>query len=249
NSVNTTTLNCRTICPICNDKGIYLVTSGETPTFQKCSCMEQKRIDRIMRNSRITSEFQKMRVNNYNTFGKSESVVQAKKITVNYITNFDSIKHNRDNSVSFLGQPGVGKTHLCCAIANALMTKGIPVLYFPHREGFSELLASLRRRDQDYFEISRESDTASKIQAMKEIDVLVWDDLFKSKKVTNFEYNTVFEVINYRYMNFLPTVISSEYLPVDLLRFDEAIGRRIIESSKGHLVEFMKNPEMIHGLT
>jgi len=38
-------------------------------------------------------------------------------------------------------------------------------------------------------------------------------------------------------------------LPVDLLRFDEAIGRRIIESSKGHLVEFMKNPEMIHGLT
>jgi DNA replication protein DnaC len=46
----------------------------------------------------------------------------------------------------------------------------------------------------------------------------------------------VFEVLNYRYLNLLPTIISSEKMPQELLEIDKAIGSRILERGKKHLV-------------
>jgi DNA replication protein DnaC len=65
---------------------------------------------------------------------------------------------------------------------------------------------------------------------------LVWDDLFKGRgQPTDFIIETTFEIINYRYLNLLPTIINSERLPGALLDIDVAIGRRIIERSQGHI--------------
>jgi len=55
-------------------------------------------------------------------------------------------------------------------------------------------------------------------------------------------------VLNYRYINHLPVVVSSELLVKDLLKLDQGVGRRIIEPARGHLIEFPPNPAMIHGL-
>jgi DNA replication protein DnaC len=72
---------------------------------------------------------------------------------------------------------------------------------------------------------------------MKTVDVLYWDDLFKPpKQPTAFDIETAFEVLNYRYLNLLPTIISSERKPEQLAMIDEATGSRIIERSRGHLV-------------
>jgi DNA replication protein DnaC len=71
---------------------------------------------------------------------------------------------------------------------------------------------------------------------MKQVDVLYWDDLFKHpKEPTSFEIDLAFEVLNYRYLNLKPTIISSERTPNELLAIDEALGSRILERSKGHL--------------
>jgi DNA replication protein DnaC len=72
---------------------------------------------------------------------------------------------------------------------------------------------------------------------MKQVDVLYWDDLFKPpKEPTSFEIDIAFEVLNFRYLNLKPTIISSERLPDGLCTIDEALGSRILERSKGHLV-------------
>lgn len=74
------------------------------------------------------------------------------------------------------------------------------------------------------------------ISKYKLCEGLLIDDLFKGK-VNESDINIVFEIINYRYLNFLPIIVSSGF-PIDkLLYFDEAIGSRIYEMSKNYIVE------------
>lgn len=151
------------------------------------------------------------------------------KCTVNYAKNFSEIKRQENNWLVLLGEPGCGKTHLSLAVANYLLRQYIPVLYFQHVEGFSEMKEMLRSKDG----------IKGRIDQMKKVQVLVWDDLWKRQtghEPRPFEFETVFEILNYRYLNLLPTIISSEKLPQELLEIDKAIGSRILERGKRHLV-------------
>ena len=70
----------------------------------------------------------------------------------------------------------------------------------------------------------------------KNARVLFIDDLFKSK-ITDSDINIMFELINHRYFNNLPIIISSECGVSGLLDIDEALGSRLIEMTKGRVVE------------
>ena len=52
-------------------------------------------------------------------------------------------------------------------------------------------------------------------------------------------FEQMFAVINYRYMNNLPMLISSEKLIEDLIQIDEALGSRIYEMSKDYVIELI----------
>ncbi|MGL5439837.1 MAG: DNA replication protein, partial [Filifactoraceae bacterium] len=69
----------------------------------------------------------------------------------------------------------------------------------------------------------------------KKAKVLLIDDLFKGS-VTKSDVNIVFEIVNFRYFNNLPMIVSSEKCVEELLDIDEAIGSRLIEMSKDYLV-------------
>lgn len=84
--------------------------------------------------------------------------------------------------------------------------------------------------DEEYY-----SKILSKYQKAK---LLLIDDLFKGK-VNESDTNIMFEIINYRYMNYLPIIVSSEFTVERLLDFDEAIGSRIIEMAKDYTVEIV----------
>ncbi len=106
------------------------------------------------------------------------------------------------------------------AIANRLMERGIPLLYFPFVEGFNELKADLDNLE-------------TRISKMQKVDVLFIDDLFKGRtSPTPFQIEQMFAVVNYRYMNHLPLLISSERSNHDLLEIDEALGSRIYEMTR-----------------
>src|SRR5690606_21908350 len=77
----------------------------------------------------------------------------------------------------------------------------------------------------------------TKLEQMKKVSLLVWDDLFWGKGYPrDFEMEIVFEVLNYRYLNLLPTVISSNRTHLQLLEINSTIGSRIIERGKGRMV-------------
>ncbi len=76
---------------------------------------------------------------------------------------------------------------------------------------------------------------STRINILKNIQVLYIDDLFKQgnmqyTKPSSADINLVFEIINYRYnMPNLVTILSSEYMIEDIAKFDEAIAGRIYE--------------------
>lgn len=146
-----------------------------------------------------------------------------------YADSFSQITKEENNWLVFLGEPGCGKTHLSMAVANVLIRQDIQVLYFQHVEGFSELKDMLRN----------ENGIKERIDRMKKVRLLIWDDLWKKKKGQEprpWEFETVFEVLNYRYLNLLPTIISSEKTPQELMEIDKAIGSRILERGKKHSI-------------
>ena len=64
--------------------------------------------------------------------------------------------------------------------------------------------------------------------------------MFKGK-VNESDINIMFEIINYRYLNFLPIIVSSEFTVENLLGFDQGVGSRIYEMCKDYIVEIEKD--------
>lgn len=186
-----------------------------------CSCNEWRKARRLMKSSDITEEFKKLGFQNFNTEGKPQIIQDAYECALNYFQSFREIKGDRRNSIALLGQPGVGKTHLLTAIANNLIKKQyVPVLYFPFVEGFNDL-----KDDFDKLE--------EKLERMKKVDVLYIDDLFKpangKARATDWQVEQTYAVVNHRYLNHMPIMVSSELTVDELCDIDEALGTRIYQ--------------------
>jgi DNA replication protein DnaC len=229
-------------CSTCKDKGFILenipVLDDEgnqkiwptgllmfTEVLKDCVCAKKRQSEHLLKFSEITDEFKKMTFSSFVLDGKPEAIRNARQCAVDYYKVFDHIKEQRCNSISLLGQPGAGKTHLLTALANNLIIKKrVSVLYFPFVEGFNDL-----KNDFDLLE--------EKLTKMKRIGVLFIDDLFKGRDYpTPFQIEQMFAVINYRYLNHKPIMVSSEKTVDELCDIDEALGTRIYEMSKDYTV-------------
>ncbi|HBX23991.1 MAG TPA: hypothetical protein DEF34_10230 [Desulfotomaculum sp.] len=211
-------------CRQCQDHGI--IFDDNKNAAYPCRCQENRKRERMFKNSRITPAFKSKTLDNFNTQGRPPIVKKMLQSARHYVSNFGT--HGENNWLVCLGEPGCGKTHLSLAVANTLLTSDVQVMYFPHVEGMSELKNTFSKNEETLEE---------KLRELRNVDVLVWDDLFKGRKeVTPWTIEIVFDALNYRYLNLLPTIISSEWTPEMLLNLDKAIGSRILERGKGHLV-------------
>lgn len=157
----------------------------------------------------------------------NNEIKNMKDKTTSYYLQFENIKVDRNNSILLSGKSGCGKTHLSLALANNLMkNKAVAVVYMPYRDTVTKIKQNML--DAEYYK-----KILSKYQ---NADVLLIDDLCKGK-VNDSDVNIMFEIINHRYLNHLPLIISTEFDQRKLLDFDEAIGSRIYEMCKGYVAE------------
>ncbi len=182
----------------------------------------------MMNSSDITAEFEKLQFKNFTKEGKPDVIADAYECAVDYYKDFENIRGGRKNSMALLGQPGSGKTHLLTAVANKLIkSNNVPVQYFPYIEGFNDL-----KDDFDKLE--------EKLKRMKEVDVLLVDDMFKpvggKPRATEWQLEQMYSVINYRYLNHKPLLISSELDIERIVQIDEALGTRIYEMCSDYIV-------------
>jgi DNA replication protein DnaC len=223
-------------CRVCGDEEGALVRGEDgVERWRPCKvCQDWRKAERIMKQSRITEEFRKKTFRSFKRAGCTPSVCDAMDAAEAYTEEFARIREERGNSIALLGVPGCGKTHLLMAVSNALVSKGVPLIYFPWVEGFNELKDNL-------------SELEARIGLLQRIDVLYIDDMWKGReKPTPFQIEQAFAIVNYRYMNKLPMLISSEYDIDGMCEFDMAIGSRIYEMCKDYCVVIKGNPKQVN---
>lgn len=206
------------------DKGGYLTTSSDGhEVWRVCECQEQTRIERLFRASQITPGFQHMGFKNFD-LERPQVVLDAYMAAADYYKAFHEIRKTRQNSIALLGAVGSGKTHLLMAVANNLIKQRIPVIYFPWVEGFNNIKDDLDRLDE-------------KVTRLQMVDVLYIDDLFKGRTIpTAFQLEQLFAIVNYRYLNNLPILVSSERDIDEISDIDDAVGSRIYEMTRDYNV-------------
>lgn len=206
-------------CSKCKDA--FWIADGNN--FKRCECFELSEAEKLFRNSGIKDD--SFTFNNFEEWNDISR--KMKSVATDYYKNFMRVKDSRQNSMALLGQAGGGKTHITIALGlNILRNKKIPVVYLNYRETITTLKQNMI--NEDFYK--------KQLNKYQDARVLLIDDLLKGK-TSDSDKSIMFEIINHRYINHLPIIISSEYDINALLNFDEAIGSRIYEMCKDYIVE------------
>ncbi|MUG26019.1 ATP-binding protein [Paenibacillus macerans] len=211
-------------CSKCKDEEFLLIRTGDGREYAvDCDCRKERASERLLKSSKITAEFQNKTFGNFVRNGRPKVVLEAYEAAWNYVQDLDD-RNTPNKSIALLGRPGCGKTHLLMAISNSLLAKSVQVLYFPFVEGFNEIRSNLDTLEQ-------------RIYQLQQAQVLYIDDLFKGRKeITDFVIEQTFAVVNYRYLEKKPILISSEKTIAGLCEIDEGIGSRINEMCRDYRV-------------
>ena len=124
------------------------------------------------------------------------------------------------------GEKGTGKTKLAAIIANERAGAGKPVLF----ASVPDLMADIRASFSS-------GGTSERVQAVKETPFLVLDDL-GAEKMTEWVGEQLFCIVNHRYNEQLPTVVTSNYSPTQIIRHMATVDRdgNVIDDMQGQRI-------------
>ena len=104
------------------------------------------------------------------------------------------------------GGYGCGKTHLAAAIANFAVEVGVPTLFIT----VPDMLDELRFAYND-----PQSSFEEKFERIRQAPLLILDD-FGTQNATSWAQEKLFQIINYRYSNRLPLVVTTNLSDKDI---------------------------------
>ena len=108
----------------------------------------------------------------------------------------------REGWLLLSGNYGCGKTHLAAAIANFAVDFGIPTLFLT----VPDLLDTLRFAYDD-----PDATFESRFEEIRSAPLLVMDD-FGTQNATDWAQEKLFQILNYRYINKLPLVVTTNLM-------------------------------------
>ncbi len=193
-------------CPICHGVGyVYYNVPESDPNFGNihvCECSAAKALTERKENMFTMSNLQAYREKTFDNFdprgraGLREDQMASLQYALNQALLF---ARNRDKWLLLMGVYGCGKTHLAAAVANDAISLGIPTLFTT----VPDLLDWLR-----YTYGQAEETFEQRFERIRNIDLLVLDDL-GTQNATDWSKEKLFQIINYRYANQLPTVLTT----------------------------------------
>lgn len=216
-------------CPICKNKGMVFVLGEYMGNYRDeaeyCLCQPiRKNILRLK-----ASGLQ-------NGLGKFEDFVVEQpfqQYMLDKAKEYLTVSHDKGQSIYFGGTPGCGKTMLGSAICRELINRGHDVLYMPWITETTKIKSlTMDERQSEY------------IDKFKTVEYLYIDDFFKpipgQANPSPADVKLAYDIINYRYINRLPMIISSEKPLNELGDLDEATISRLSEMAKGFVVSIAK---------
>lgn len=188
----------------CNDAQIYwneydLKKLRMLEEEKKLEIMQEfsKRVKRIIKNSKMSERNLNYKFDNFEPNNSNRKVFNnLKKYTEKLVNGIEK------KGLILVGNNGVGKTHLACSIANKLIENGTPVIYGT----LINLLAELRNS----YDTDNNISEMEIIKLYENVDLLIIDDLGKEKP-SEWGLEKLFTIINSRYENNLPVIITTNY--------------------------------------
>lgn len=202
-------------CKRCGGTGwIYFRQNGSDLACRCPECKLARDQHRWLRKSGISPEnYAKFTMDSFKT--DSLGAYSMKKLARSFLADPTA------KGIGYFGKPGTGKTHICIAICQAMHREHH---YWQYRREIQRLKGLM------YKDIDRYDDA---IETVTKLPYLYIDDLFKAAivkgELSRQDREIMFDIINSRYLNHVPTIISSEYTLGQILEADEAIGSRLSE--------------------
>lgn len=152
------------------------------------------------------------------TFAKSDHGDQRNEtIARKYAANFDAMRE-QGTGLLLCGQVGTGKSFLAAAIANELISQGVPCLM----TNFSRIISRISEKfggDQKY------------LDDLNRFDLLIIDDL-GAERDSDFTWEKVMNVIDARYRAGLPIIITTNLGPKDFADRGDIRRQRVFSRLK-----------------
>lgn len=161
---------------------------------QKQEEREKSRL-RLLRGSGMGQKMQDMTFNGLTINSENKAIVALCERYANA-----GYKKTYPNGIMLTGSFGVGKTHLAAAIANRRMERGEPVVC----QTQSEILQSIRST------YGGNGDEESAVRRYQLVSLLIIDDMGK-EQATEWAAGVMFRIIDWRYSNMRPVVITTNY--------------------------------------
>ena len=223
-------------CPICKNTLVvhsidfYNDRTGHYFHNKKscCKCNQIRKSLDLMKKNGLLGLIQKKSFSNFKAVSDFQKSMKMKAI--NFVR---AMIANKKVSYFVGGQSGSGKTHICSAMLAELVNNGICVHFF----NYIQDIATLNRYQ---FSSENREEFNNLLTLYKQADILYFDD-FMYGDVTMSEQKIIFNIINHRYENDLPCIISSEKTIVDIKKINISIFGRLYEMCRDFMININKD--------
>lgn len=191
-----------TECPVCGGTGWRTI---EAPTKERqvvrCDCRINSRAAKLIAAARIPSRYEHCTLADFETAfpGANPALAAAKLAAGRFVEEYPF----ENTGLLLVGPIGTGKTHLAVGIIQELIrSKGIPCLFYDYRELLKEILNSYNPKVK--------TTELEILRPVFDAEVLVLDEL-GAVKPTQWVWDTVSYIVNYRYNEKKTTIITTNF--------------------------------------
>ena len=213
-------------CPKCYGTGMEMV-AGKGARI--CECRKLKSQHGQFDSVRLPKRYDGFHFGNYKAQNPSQTI--ALKTAMNFTMEYPAV----DRGLLFMGNVGVGKTHLAVSILKGLTERGFSCLFYE--------FGSLLKEIQDSYNANTQSSELGVLAPVLNAEVLVLDELGASKP-TDWVRDTMAHVINTRYNEKKFTVFTTNYLDIRPNDREETLEDRIGVRVRSRLYEMCKTVSM-----
>lgn len=218
------------ICPRCFGSGWEHIEG--TASVRQCSCLDSSRVERLLVEAHIPKRYEHCDLESYKPQPGNQTQSRAKNDVKKFLEMYPLI----DMGLLFIGNCGVGKTHLAVSLLREIvLEKRDSGLFYDFRDLLREIQAS-------WNSVSQTSELEV-LRPVLSVDVLVLDEL-GANKPTEWVRDTIAHIINCRYNDRKLTIFTSNYPDTAERPGEETLTDRIGARLRSRLYEMCKVVEI-----
>jgi DNA replication protein DnaC len=197
-------------CPLCAGTGWKTLSAGSGAPKDKgenskdrrvtrCDCQLRARAETLLAAARIPKRYDHCDLSSFEYESQSMRARAAFTAAKRFVQDYPLDK----TGLLFVGEAGVGKTHLAVGVAKALIReKGIECIFYDYAE--------LLKQIQESYNPSVQTTELDLLRPVFETEVLVLDDL-GSVRPTEWRWDTIRLIVNTRYNGSRTTIITTNF--------------------------------------